>query len=231
MNTDWINKIDYTHVFIQYSIESAFIASGVARYKQHINGVIYYSPAMSEPDYVVEIGKISAEKLLLGQAAENGYPGKAVFDTDALVMETGEAIYDFENDDFFEAVQDQFEISFMDLLIISRLEILPAYRGHDIGKYAIKDLYNNFIGGCGLMTLKCFPLQLEGGILESDPTSPKWNKYMQYDTMEPDEEKSIYKLLAYYTGMGFKYVPELSESLLFLTPAIINHTFDKIKLD
>ncbi|MEO6232109.1 MAG: hypothetical protein ABJB11_23740 [Ferruginibacter sp.] len=225
------NKIDYTHVYIQYTIESSFMPAQASRYKQQINGVMYYSPNMNEPEKSVEIGKITAEKLLLGQAGENGYPGAAVFDADALVMEIGEAIYDFEKDDFSEATDEHFDTTFMDLLIVSRLEILPQYRGNDIGKYAIKDLYNNFIGGCGLVALKCFPLQLESRILEIDPTTPKWNKNMQYDNLETDEEKSNYKLLAYYTSMGFKYIPELSESLLFLTPAIVNRTFDKIKLD
>jgi len=229
--TGRINKIDYTHVYIQYTIESSFIPVQAGRYKQQINGVMYYSPGIDEPEKSVEIGKITAEKLLLGEACENGYPGASVFDEDALVMEIGEAIYDFEKDDFSEAVREYLEISFMDLLIISRLEILPPYRGNDIGKYAIKDLYNNFIGGCGLVALKCFPLQLESRILEMDPTTPKFNKDMQYDSLERDEEQSNYKLLAYYTSMGFKYIPELSESLLFLTPAIINRTFDKIKLD
>jgi len=229
MNKGRNNKIDYTQVYIQYSIESSFMAVGAARYKQQVNGVMYYSPDLDDPDKSVEIGTITAEKLLLGQAGENGYPGVAVFDTDALVMEIGKAIYDFKRDDFSEATQEELEMPFMDLLIVSRLEILPAYRGNDIGKYAIKDLYNNFSGGCGLMALKSFPLQLEGS--QNDPSGQRAPNAMQYDSMEPDEEKSMYKLLAYYTSMGFKYIPQLSDSLLFLTPAIVNPTFDKIKLD
>lgn len=225
------NKIDYTHVFIQYSIESSFIPVQAGRYLQQINGIIFYSPDMEHADKGVEIGKIRADKLLLGEAANNGYRGFDVFDADALVMEIGDAIYDFKKDDFAKALHANFEISFMDLLIVSRLEILPQYRGNDIGKYAIKDLYNNFIGSCGLLTLKCFPLQLESRILEIDPTTPKWNIDMQYDSLETDEEKSSYKLLAYYTSMGFKYIPEISDSLLFLNPAIVNRTFNKIQLD
>ncbi len=79
------------------------------------------------------------------------------------------------------------------------------------------------------MTLKCFPLQLEGS--ENDPPTQREPNAMQYDSMEPDEEKSMYKLLAYYTSMGFKYIPELNESLLFLTPAIVNPIFNSIQLD
>ncbi len=224
-------KIDYTHVFIQYSIESAFLPVEASRYLQQINGVIFYSPDMENADKGVEIGKIKAEKLLLGEAGNNGYRGFDVFDSDALVKEIGDAIYDFEKDDFAEAMHEHLEISFMDLLIVSRLEILPQYRGNDIGKYAIKDLYNNFIGSCGLLTLKFFPLQLESRAREQDPTTPKWTKDMQYDSMETDEEKSNYQLLAYYTSMGFKYIPEISDSLLFLNPAIINRRFNKIQLD
>jgi GNAT superfamily N-acetyltransferase len=224
-------KIDYTHVFIQYSIESAFMSVGAGRYLQQISGIIFYSPDMENADEGVEIGKIKADKLLLGEAANNGYRGFDVFDSDALVKEVGDAIYDFEKDDFADATHEHLDISFMDLLIVSRLEILPGYRGNDIGKYAIKDLYNNFIGGCGLITLKCFPLQLESRVPEHDPAAPKWTNDIQYDSMEADEEKSNYQLLAYYTSMGFKYIPEISDSLLFLNPAIINRRFNKIQLD
>jgi GNAT superfamily N-acetyltransferase len=223
------NKIDYTQVYIQYSIESSFAPSEASRYLQNINGTIYYSPVMDDTENRVQIGIIKAAKLLLGEAGDNGYSGNAVFDSDALAMETGEAIYDFEKDDFSEAAYKHLTISFLDLLIVSRMEILPQYRGNDIGKYAIKDLYNNFIGGCGLLALKYFPLQLERRMQERDLS--KWTSDMQYASMEADEEKSKYKLLAYYTGMGFQYIPEISESLLFLTPAITNRRFDKIKLD
>lgn len=224
-----IDKIDYTHVFIQYSIESSFMEAGAGRYKQQINGVLFLDPGIDEPLPPVEIGKITAEKLLLGQAADDGYPSMSVFDTDALVLEIGEGVYDFESNDFSEACYESFDIPFMDLLILARLEILPAYRGNDIGKYAIKDLYNNFIGGCGLMTLKCFPLQLEGS--QNDPPSAREPNEMQLDSLETDEELSMYKLLAYYTSMGFKYIPELSESLLFLTPAFKNPEFEEIRLE
>ena len=54
---------------------------------------------------------------------------------------------------------------------------------------------------------------------------------MQLDSLETDDELSMYKLLAYYTSMGFKYVPELSESLLFITPAAGNPGFDDINLE
>lgn len=224
-------KINYEDIDIHYTIESSMAPSNGYRYRQQINGVIHYFNDESNPEKSVVIGKIEAQKLLLGEAADAGYPGSAVFDADEMILDIGKTIYDFEKDDFSEAIYEQFEIPWMDVLIVSRLELLPQYRGSNIGKYAIRDLYNNFISGCSLMIITTFPLQLESRVPTIGGAEYNWYKNMGYTTMEPDEEKSIYKLLAYYTSIGCKYVPEISEDLLFLTADNINKTFNKIKLD
>lgn len=72
-------------------------------------------------------------------------------------------------------------------------------------------------------------MQLEGS--QNDPPRKSEPNEMQLDSLETDDELSMYKLLAYYTSMGFKYVPELSESLLFITPAAGNPGFDDINLE
>ncbi len=224
-------KINYEDIDIRYTIESSMAPSNGYRYRQQINGVMHYFNDKENPENSIVIGKIEAQKLLLGVAADAGCPGLAVFDADEMMLDIGKAIYDFERDDYSEAIYEHFEIPWMDLLILSRLEILPQYRGSKIGKYAIRDLYNNFISGCGLMTITTFPLQLESRVPAPGEKEYDWHRDMGYTTMEPDEEKSIYKLLAYYTSLGCKYLPEISEDLLFLTPANNNKTFDKIKLD
>ncbi len=225
------NKINYEDIDIRYTIQSSMAPSEGYRYRQQINGVMLYFNDAKDPEKSIEIGKIEAHKLLLGEAANAGYSALAVFDAHHVILDIGETIYDFEKNDFSDAIYDHFEVPSMDLLIVYGLEILPQYRGSEIGKYAIRDLYNNFISGCGLMTIIIYPSQLETrvpGIGESDY---EWYNDMGYKTMEADEEKSIYKLLGYYTSMGFKYIPEISEDLLFHTPAKINETFNKIKLD
>jgi len=222
-------KVNYLDIDIRYTINSTFAISEGYRYRQQINGVMLYFNDAKNPEKSVEIGKIEAHKLLLGQALDAGYRSLSVFDTDEMILDIGEEIYDFERNDFSEAIYEYFEAPWMGLLILTRLEILPQYRGSGIGKYAIRDLYNNFIGGCGLMTIIMYPSQLERVPLAGEKEYD-WYNDMRYPTMEADEEKSIYKLLAYYTSMGFRYIPEISESLLFMAPAKINKIFNKIKL-
>ena len=223
-------KVNYLDVDVRYTINSSFAISEGYRYRQKIDGIIHYFNDKRSPDKSVEIGKVEVQKILLGQALDAGYSGVSVFDVEHFILDIGNQIYDFERNDFSEAIYENFEVPWMDLLIVSGLEILPEYRGSDIGKFVLRDLYNNFIGGCGLMAIMVYPPQLDGTIPEPGESGYEWYSNMGYAAMEADEEKSIYKLLAYYTSMGFRYIPAISENLLFMAPAKINKIFNKIKL-
>jgi GNAT superfamily N-acetyltransferase len=91
---------------------------------------------------------------------------------DQATLNVGEHIYDFEKDEWDKNVRGHYksDLFYSDMLILARIEILPAYRGQGVGPKAIKDLYNNFIQGCALFALKCFPLQAEYHLEE--PTDP-----------------------------------------------------------
>lgn len=221
-------KVDYMDVGIHYRIRSSLGPSENARYQQHIIGDI-----VIEDEYgnaTEKIGQILGDKLLISAADSAGCGSEPVFDNEAALYEIGNIIYDYSTNDFSEEVKEAFDHSLIerDVLVLSRIELLPAFRKAKIGKLVIKDFYNNFIGGCGLMVLKCFPIQLEYGILESESD---WTRQMQYSAFEKDEEKATYSLLHFYTSMGFQYIPEVSDKLLFLCPSFVNEEFDKIELE
>ena len=103
------------------------------------------------------------------------------------------------------------DVTFRNVLVINRVEILPVYRGMGIGLAAIWDIIQRHSAGCGIVALKAFPFQFRSGsgsgrlsfLEESD-----WNKKMGYDlhryTMEFAHEKLIFHLMKF----GFKRISD-----------------------
>ena len=115
---------------------------------------------------------------------------------------------------FAHAFCNRFVVPSMDLLIVYGLEILPQYRGSEIGKYAIGDLYNIFTCGCGLMTTIIYPSQLKTRVTCIGENDYEWYNYMEYKTMEADDEKSMYKLTV--TTIKIILVNRQKDPLIFL---------------
>lgn len=76
-------------------------------------------------------------------------------------MDLGVVIWDFETNDFAEPLLKFFEHNLMEMniLYIHTIEILPEYRGMQIGEHTMKDAANNFEQGCSLIITDCLPLQ------------------------------------------------------------------------
>lgn len=98
-----------------------------------------------------------------------------------------------------------------------------------LGKKWIKDFYNNFNSGCGLVTLNVTPKQFF--LYEVSEKGKLWRNKMKYSEMDLDEEKSTYKLLNYFLSIGFKHIPEINHDLVYLSPMDRNEKFDNIKIE
>jgi ribosomal protein S18 acetylase RimI-like enzyme len=99
------------------------------------------------------IGRISGYKVLLGNAINDNIGFFDVFDMDTDRYGLGETIFDdFWKKELHPALNTVYEDEFdgSDLLVLKKVEIEPEYRGQSLGKYFIKDFYNNFISGCQL---------------------------------------------------------------------------------
>lgn len=219
---------DYNDFAINYKIHSSLGCIENSRYNQEIIGEINY---IDEDSNIIEkAGEITANKLLLGVGIDNGWDAHSIFDNEGHLFEIGESIYDFSENDWQESINEyyHYDIHGLDVLILSRIEILPKYRSNSIAKYAIKDLYNNFSSNAGLFVLKCFPIQFEAGILEK---RNEWQMAMDYDKMEKDIEKATYKLLAFYKQLGFELIPAVGDELMFINTAVKNKKFDEILLE
>ncbi len=145
-----------------------------------------------ETEDEVEAGKM---KLYLTRFAPARAAGWTVFDVlDAENGDTAEFLALFDGGDWTEEVTESFEPFSSDLLIIDRVEVDQAYRGHGVGLLAVRTAIECFGDGCGIIGIYPFPLQFTRG---REPESP-------------DEEKSLCearaKVAAYWERLGFQRV-------------------------
>jgi len=104
----------------------------------------------------------------------------------AEMAEVFEALFDPGTGELRKDVKELLgDVPFRNILVIDRVEILPAYRGMGLGLATIWDIIQRHSAGCGIVALKAFPFQFSSGsrsgrlsfLEESD-----WNKEMGYDT-------------------------------------------------
>lgn len=223
-----MNTLDYRDLSISYRISSALGCRENNRYNQNIIGKIDLINDYGES--IETIGKIKANKLLVQLGADNGWDAFSIFDTEAHLFEIGEAIFDFASSDWHPELTKHYanDIEGQNILILSRIEIIPKYRGKGFAPFIIKDLYNNFIDGMAFFVLKAFPIQFEASILGSKSEN---SKAMEYDKMEKNIKQATRKLISFYTKLGFEIIPSLSKEIMFINPTRINRKLDKITLD
>lgn len=92
----------------------------------------------------------------------------------------------------------------LNLLILDRLEILPEFRGNNYSSRIIDDGIKMFGANAGLITLKAFPLQFE--YKDENKLQSEWNKNMNLDILEKNEERALKKLIEFYKQLGFKKI-------------------------
>ncbi len=92
----------------------------------------------------------------------------------------------------------------MNILLIDRIEILPKYRGQGLTKKIIEKAITIHGNKTAVITLKVFPLQLEPKELKD----PQWEREMQLDQFESDDELATSSLMQYYRNIGFKQIAD-----------------------
>jgi hypothetical protein len=149
----------------------------------------------------------------------------------AEMAEVHETLFDPRTDVLRKNVKELLgDITFRNVLVINRVEILPAYRGMGIGLAAIWDIIQRHSAGCGIVALKAFPYQFRSGSKSgrlSFLEESNWNKKMGYDphiyTMEFAHEKLIIHLMKF----GFKRIGD--RGVLALSPSVQNRIPQEIQ--
>jgi hypothetical protein len=154
----------------------------------------------------------------------------------AEMAEVYETLFDSRTDELRRDVKELLgNVPFRNILVIDRVEILPAYRGMGIGLSTLWDIIQRHSAGCGIVALKAFPFQFRSGsrsgrlsfLEESD-----WNKKMGYDTHSYTMEYAHEKLIFHLTKFGFKRIGDrgvlaLSTSMKNSIPQEIERWFPR----
>ena len=114
-----------------------------------------------------------------------------------------DSLFDPDTVGFSENLRQLFndEVFEQSLLIIDRLELLPGYRGQNLGLIIMRRLIQRFSAGAGLVAIKPFPLQFEQSIPAEDEGG--WHEEMQLSSFRETERNSIRKLQKHYSKLGF----------------------------
>ncbi|MEO6001482.1 MAG: hypothetical protein ABIN89_31810 [Chitinophagaceae bacterium] len=223
-----LQTIDHSDVIIKYSFESSLGAMENNRYQQKIKGDIIL---LDEWDNEIgTIGKISADKLLMSVAIDNGCGLLPVCDIEQYLMDIGQVVYDLKQDDYNPALSKVFHDSLIErtILILNHITFLPHFESSDIEKYVVKDLYNNFIQGAGLFVVILNPPKKHPDDKIEDQ---EWKLDRSGTKLIKNRKYRLSKVIRYYEKIGFKYIPEIAKDLVFLSPGIISRDFHKVTLD
>lgn len=91
------------------------------------------------------------------------------------------------------------------MLILDRLEVLPGFRRQAVGLRVLRWLRIQFSMGCGVVVMKPFPLQFEGGTPEENKGKPDFVR-LRLDLFDTDFHRARRKLRDYYGRAGFVVV-------------------------
>lgn len=225
MKTTNLEKPEDIDISIFYSFNSPLGYMENQRYVTDIN--IDICICNEQGDKTDLMGHANLKIMLLGLASNNEYSHYAVFDTEQVLFELGEKIYDFEEECVKERIKDELGIVFdRDIAKICYIEILPEYRKMGIAKKLIRDIYNRFGTCCSIFAVKPYPIQHDA----SQNKETDWYKQMQYENMEPAFEVGKKKLQKFYASLGF-VKSKTATDYMFLVTELRNKKLDLIKLE
>jgi hypothetical protein len=113
----------------------------------------------------------------------------------------------------------QGEVHDMNVLIIDRLEIQPAFRGCGVGLFVIRKLIERFSSGTGVIALKAFPLQFE--VDNAKKTDP-WSQRMALASFPLQKRSASATLRRYYARLGFIAMPRTDFMFMSSTARLPN---------
>lgn len=89
-----------------------------------------------------------------------------------------------------------------DMLIIDRLELLPAYRGRGLGLKCMQACIRHFGKACRIAAIKPFPLQFN----QPDAQPSEWDTQLALDSLSRQKRASMKRLKQHYGQLGFQHV-------------------------
>ena len=156
-------------------------------------------------------GRFDASYVNVDHSLVDGVKLYGVMDTySAETAEIYEALFGPHTDELRKDVKELLgDVTFRNILVINRVEILPAYRRMGLGLATVWNIIRRHSAGCGIVALKAFPFQFRNGGWSgslSDLDESDWNKKMEYDPYSYTVEFAHEKLTFHLMKLGFERI-------------------------
>lgn len=164
-----------------------------------------YEGDLVEVDTRAIAGKVRLFVVDLEGADKNGFDAPWTLDLDGGT-EPYTALLSQEAGNFSPAVLKILGEEFVmnsNMLIIDRLELLPAYRGRGLGLKCMDACIRHLSAGCRIAAIKPFPLQFE----PANRTADEWKDALAFKSLSRDKRASTKRLKQHYGQLGFAHVP------------------------
>ena len=156
-----------------------------------------------------DAGYITASLVQSSEAMDHDISAERLGDgIEGSIAEYWELLFDLETGYWREEIQDEYEASASDLLIIDCMEIRPKWRGMGVGPAAVDRTIDIFGAGCGLVACKPWPLQFTPAFARDR----KALKRLKAPGVGRDE--AVCKLRSYWSRLGFWPLGETGIHLL-----------------
>lgn len=212
---------------ITFTMETSFDLDAIAAYFTRIEGELLCY-ASSGDELVVPAGLLEFYIIDISGALGRGHELFDLFDQSQEAFECYELLFDPASGELHEKFLDEFEAaSGMNILLLHRLEVLPAFRNSRIGLAAISRAIDLFGGCCGYAVLKAMPLQFES---RDSTDRQQWYAEMKMAEFSGDETVSGSRLQAHYARLGFRSIagtPWMALNLDYERPAIQELAFGR----
>jgi GNAT superfamily N-acetyltransferase len=158
---------------------------------------------VGESDEETLVGKFCIYYADVDSAYDEGLEPLEVLDTFFNTVDYFSSIYVTNGTDFNEKLLHllNYDAIGNNCLILDRLELLPRYRGRNLGLIILRRLIQRFSLGAGVVAIKPFPLQFE-----HEPSTEKgdhWRNELQLTNFTKIEHAATQKLRSYYRKLGF----------------------------
>jgi len=163
-----------------------------------------YKGSLFDIDTDTLAGRVRLFVIDLEGASNRGFDASWMLDVDGAT-EPYTALLGDEAGNFSTAVLKILGEEFVhssNMLIIDRLELLPAYRGRGLGLKCMAACIRHLSVGCRIAAIKPFPLQFEPAGRATD----EWQDALAFKSLSRDKRASTKRLKQHYGQLGFKHV-------------------------
>jgi GNAT superfamily N-acetyltransferase len=200
----------HSDFWMKFEFES-LLQDNTAEPEYFITSIRGKSFRVTEDERYIVTGRVLALWVRIGDALERGCPLESIFDShDQELANCYAQIFNPETGSLDESLSEgSFFGNGDDLLLISKVEVLPKYRGKGLGLKIVRKTLQSFGAGKAAAVLTAQPLHQSCG-------RPSWAKKMQLEELEQKADDGALKLRKHWSKLGFKQVRDTDFFLLDL---------------